>query len=295
LFFDDHGLDYCADPTCSQLCEGASELTSEKELEKVMLNAASSPQTGPRLGNRVAIVTGSGRGLGRATALRLAREGADLVINDLGAEGAKEVAMEVEKLGRKVLVSGHDVSDYKSANALVDEAKKKFGKIDILVNNAGITRDSMLTKLTEEKWDEVIRVNLKGPFNMGQACAKQMIDQKSGKIINLASVAWLGNIGQTNYSASKAGVVGMTRTWALELSRYGISVNAIAPGFFDTILTQQIPDEVKQKFIQRIPLKRVGNPEEIAALVAYLASDESSYMTGQVLQIDGGLSVGING
>ena len=257
-----------------------------------MSNAAPSSS---RLTNKVAIVTGSGRGLGAATALRLAREGAHIVVNDIGAEPAKKIAAEIESMGRQTLVSTHDVSDHKSANALVEEVKGRFGKVDILVNNAGITRDAMLVKLTEDKWDEVIRVNLKGPFNMGQACAKQMIEQKSGKIVNLASVAWLGNIGQTNYSASKAGVVGMTRTWALELARYNINVNAIAPGFFDTILTQQIPDEVKQKFIQRIPLKRIGAPDEIAALVAYLSSDESSYMTGQIMQIDGGLSVGING
>ena len=248
-----------------------------------------------RLANKVAIVTGSGRGLGAATALRFAREGANVVVNDLGAESAGKIAAQIEAMGRQALISSHDVSDYKSANALVDEAKGRFGRIDVLINNAGITRDAMLVKLSEEKWDEVIRVNLKGPFNMGQACAKAMIEQKSGKIVNLASVAWLGNIGQTNYSAAKAGVVGLTRTWALELARYNINVNAIAPGFFDTILTQQIPDEVKQKFIQRIPLKRIGNPDEIAALAAYLSSEESGYMTGQCIMIDGGLSVGING
>jgi 3-oxoacyl-[acyl-carrier protein] reductase len=248
-----------------------------------------------RLANKVAIVTGSGRGLGAATALRLAREGANIVVNDLGADNARQVAGEIEKLGRQAMVSTHDVSSYAAANELVAEAKAKFGRIDVLVNNAGITRDSMLTKLTEEKWDEVIRVNLKGPFNMGQACAKVMIEQKSGKIVNLSSVAWLGNIGQTNYSASKAGVVGMTRTWALELSRYGITCNAIAPGMFDTVLTQQVPKEIMEKFVQRIPLKRVGDPNEIAGLVAYLSSDEAAYITGQVIQIDGGLSVGING
>jgi 3-oxoacyl-(acyl-carrier-protein) reductase len=247
------------------------------------------------LQDRIAIITGSGRGLGAATALRMAQLGAHVVINDIGAEGARATAAEVEKLGRRSHVSTHDVSDTRSANALVDEVRAKFGRVDILVNNAGITRDAMLHKLTEEKWDEVIRVNLKGPFNMGQACAKAMMEQKYGKIVNLASVAWLGNVGQTNYSASKAGVVGLTRTWALELARYGINVNAIAPGLIDSALTQQIPAEVKEKFIQRIPLKRIGAPEDIARLVCFLASDDASYITGQVIQIDGGLSTGISG
>jgi 3-oxoacyl-[acyl-carrier protein] reductase len=249
----------------------------------------------PRFENKVAIITGSGRGLGAATALLLAREGANIVVNDLDEENAKSVAAEIEKLGRKALISHHDVSDYKSAQALVAETKAKLGRVDILVNNAGITRDSMLAKLTEEKFDEVIRVNLKGPFNMGQAAAQVMAEQKYGKIVNFASVAWLGNIGQSNYSASKAGVVGLTRTWALELARFGINVNVIAPGFFDTTMTQSIPPEVKDKFLSRIPLHRMGKPEEIAKLVAYLASDDSSYITGQVIHMDGGLSIGING
>jgi 3-oxoacyl-[acyl-carrier protein] reductase len=250
--------------------------------------------TDPILKDRIAIITGSGRGLGAATALRMARLGANVVVNDIGAENARTIASEIEKLGRKSLVSTHDVSDHKSALALVDEAKARFGRVDILVNNAGITRDAMLHKLSEEKWDEVIRVNLKGPFNMGQACARVMMEQKYGKIVNLASVAWLGNVGQTNYSASKAGVVGMTRTWAIELARYNINVNAIAPGLIDSVLTQQIPPEVKEKFVQRIPLKRIGEPEDIARLVCFLASDDASYVTGQTIQIDGGLSTGIS-
>ena len=246
------------------------------------------------LKDRIAVVTGSGRGLGAAIALKLAQNGANVVINDINIENAQKTASEVEKLGRRTLVSQHDVSDYKSANALVDEIKSRFGKIDILVNNAGITRDSMLHKLSEEKWDEVIRVNLKGPFNMGQACAKLMMEAKYGKILNIASIAWLGNVGQTNYSASKAGVVGMTSTWALELARHNINVNAIAPGIIDSVLTQQIPAEIKEKFIARIPLKRIGEPKDIANLVAFLVSDDASYITGQCIQIDGGLGSGIN-
>jgi 3-oxoacyl-(acyl-carrier-protein) reductase len=253
------------------------------------------PPPSLRLLDRIAIITGSGRGLGAATALRMAREGANVVINDISEEAARATAAEIEKLGRKAMVSTHDVSVTAQAQALVEETKKKFGQVDILVNNAGITRDSMLHKLTEEKWDEVIRVNLKGPFNMGQACAKAMMERKYGKIVNLASVAWLGNVGQTNYSASKAGVVGLTRTWALELARYQINVNAIAPGLIDTQMTQAIPPEVKEKFLAKIPLHRIGKPEDIAALVCFLASDEANYVTGQCIQIDGGLTTGASG
>ncbi|MGE0615389.1 MAG: 3-oxoacyl-ACP reductase FabG [Bacteriovoracia bacterium] len=245
-----------------------------------------------QLKDKIALVTGSGRGLGSETALELAKRGAHVVVNDLGVDGAQAVAQQIEALGRKTLVSQHDVSDYKAAQALAEEVKAKFGTVDILVNNAGITRDSMLHKLTEEKWDEVIRVNLKGPFNMGQACARIMMEKKSGKIVNLSSVAWHGNIGQTNYSASKAGVVGLTRTWALELSRYNVNVNAIAPGMMDTILTQQIPAEIREKFVQRIPLKRMGSAKDVAHLVAFLVSDQAAYITGQTIELDGGLTVG---
>lgn len=177
-----------------------------------MTSSASVASPSLPLQDRVAIITGGARGIGAETALRLARDGAHVVINDLNEEGARAVASEVKKLGRATLVHAGDVSDHSAANALVAEALETFGRVDILVNNAGITRDSMLHKLSEEKWDEVIRVNLKGPFNMGQACARSMMEKKYGKIVNLASVAWLGNVGQTNYSASKAGVVGMTRT-----------------------------------------------------------------------------------
>ena len=245
------------------------------------------------LHDRVAVVTGAARGIGAATALRLARDGAHVVVNDISADGAKGVCDEVRSAGRRALASVHDVSVKKEADALVREALSEFGRIDILVNNAGITRDAMLTKLTEEHWDEVIRVNLKGPFNMGQACAGPMMERKSGSIVNIASVAWLGNIGQTNYSASKAGVVGMTCTWALELARYGIRANAIAPGLVESVLTRQIPPELRDKFLKKIPLGRIGEPSEIASLVAFLASDASSYVTGQVIHACGGLSVGI--
>lgn len=243
---------------------------------------------------RIAIVTGAGRGIGAATALRLARAGSRVVVNDVQADHARQVAIEIEKLGGIAMVSAHDVSSHAAANELVELVKGKFGRVDILVNNAGILRDSMLHKLTEEKWDDVIRVNLKGPFNMGQACARVMMEQKYGRILNLASVAWLGNVGQTNYSAAKAGVVGMTRTWAIELARYNISVNAIAPGLIDTAMTQAIPPEVRERFVQRIPLKRLGRPDEIADLIAFLVSDSASYITGQCVQICGGLSVGIS-
>lgn len=243
---------------------------------------------------KVAIVTGSGRGIGEAIALRLAKDGMNLVINDLDRENAKRVAQAVHALGRKALVDTNDVSNHSAAATLVAQAKSQLGRVDVLVNNAGIIRDSLLLKLSEEKWDEVIRVNLKGPFNMGQACAAIMSEQKSGVMINLASIAWLGNVGQTNYAAAKAGVVAMTRTWALELARYGIRCNAIAPGLIDTVMTQGLPAEVKEKFIHKIPLRRIGQVEDIANAVAFLASDQAAYISGQVLHVDGALTTGVS-
>ncbi len=245
------------------------------------------------LQDRIALITGSGRGIGAATALEFAKNGAHIIINDLDEKSAQQVIEEIEKLGRKTFFSKHDVSHFSAAQELAEQSYKQFGKIDILVNNAGILRDALLLKMSEENWDDVIRVNLKGPFNMGQACAKIMSQNKYGKIINLASVAWLGNIGQTNYSAAKAGLVGMTRTWALELAKYNINVNAVAPGFIDTAMTQQIPSEIKEKFIGKIPLRRMGRVEDIAHLITFLASDHASYITGECILIDGGLSTGV--
>lgn len=247
------------------------------------------------LAGRVALITGAGGGLGAAAALALAARGANVVVNDLKIENAQSVARQAESLGRKTLVSAHDVSDHKAAAELVAQIKDQLGRLDILINNAGITRDGMLHKMSEDNWDQVIRVNLKGPFNVGQAAAKVMIEQKSGRIINIVSVALLGNIGQSNYSASKAGLLGMTKTWALELARHGITVNAIGPGFMDTAMTQAVPPEIREKFVQRIPLKKMGKPEDIANAVAFFAGDSASYVTGQCLFVDGGLAVGISG
>lgn len=243
--------------------------------------------------NKKALVTGSGRGLGAATALRLASEGCDVVINDINTENAQKTAAEVEKLGQKAIVSTHDISQFAEAQKLADDVLGSWGKIDIIVNNAGITKDALTLKMTEQQWDDVVRINLKAPFNVGKAFLPKMVEQKYGKIINLSSVSWMGNIGQANYSAAKAGILGLTHTWAIEFARYGINVNAIAPGFFETPMIESIPAEVKEKLVQKIPLKRVGNPKEIAALVAFLASDESSYLTGQLIHLDGGLSVGL--
>lgn len=246
------------------------------------------------LQDQVAIITGSGRGIGAETALAFAKRGAHIVVNDVKKENAEEIAEKIKKLGQKALVSTHDVSSHSEARALVAEAKKTFRRVDILINNAGILRDALLLKLSEENWDDVIRVNLKGPFNMGQACAEVMKDQKRGNIVNLASIAYLGNVGQTNYSAAKAGVVAMTNTWALELSKYGIRVNAIAPGFIETAMTEKVPQDIKEVFIQKIPLKRMGQPHEIADLLCFLVSDSSAYITGQCIHIDGGLTTGIS-
>jgi NAD(P)-dependent dehydrogenase (short-subunit alcohol dehydrogenase family) len=245
--------------------------------------------------DRIALVTGAGRGIGAATALRLAAQGAHVVVNDIDLAGARATVAAVEALGRRALQSGHDVSEHAAAQALVAEAVRVFGHIDVLVNNAGITRDGLLHKLEERDWDDVVRVDLKGPFNVGQACVRHMLERGSGRIINIASLAWLGNVGQTAYAASKAGVIAMTRTWALELGKRGIQVNAVAPGFIDTAMTQKVPAPIRTQFVRKIPLGRIGHPSDIADVVAFLAGDGARYISGQVIQVDGALSVGVGG
>jgi NAD(P)-dependent dehydrogenase (short-subunit alcohol dehydrogenase family) len=247
------------------------------------------------LQDRVALVTGAGRGIGAATAERLAADGADVVVNDIDPAGARATADLVEKLGRTALVSHHDVSHHAAAQALVAQALGFFGRVDILVNNAGITRDALVHKLDERDWDDVVRVDLKGPFSVGQACARHMIARGRGRIVNIASLAWLGNIGQAAYAAAKAGLVGMTRTLALELGRRGIQVNAIAPGFIDTAMTRKVPEPIRAQFVRKIPLGRIGVPADIADVVAFLASDAARYISGQCIHVDGALSVGVGG
>ncbi len=253
------------------------------------------PQESRPFAGKVALVTGSGRGLGAATVLRFAAAGACVVVNDIEGERARAVAGQAEALGARALLSTHDVSQHRAAEDLVAAARARFGAVHILVNNAGITRDALLHKLDEAQWDEVIRVNLKGPFNVGQACARLMIEQRYGRIVNIASLAWLGNVGQSNYAASKAGIVGLTRTWALELGRYGITVNAVAPGFVNSVLTRQVPAAIHDKYVRKIPLGRIGVPDDIARAVTFLAGDDAAYVSGQCLQVDGALSVGIAG
>jgi len=242
------------------------------------------------LKDKVALVTGGGRGIGKAIALALAKEGADIVACDINLENLKEVASEVEKLGRKILIQKVDVSKMGEVEEMVKKALDKFTKIDILVNNAGITRDNLILRMSEEEWDQVLDINLKGTFNCLKTVTRPMMKARSGRIINIASVVGImGNPGQANYAASKAGIIGLTKSAAKELASRGINVNAIAPGFIETTMTEALGDEAKEKLTSQIPLKRLGEVADVANLVVFLASDNASYITGEVVKVDGGM------
>ncbi len=243
------------------------------------------------LEKRTALVTGAARGIGKAIAENLAERGANIVVVDLELESAEKVAQEIaQKTGKKVLALKADVSDNASVKAMVKEALKKFGKIDILVNNAGITRDGLLMRMKEKDWDLVLDINLKGAFNCAQALTRSMMKARYGRIINITSVSGIvGQAGQTNYSSSKAGLIGFTKALAKEVGARGITVNAVAPGFIETVLTEDLPEEIKDFSIKITPLGRFGKPEDIANAVAFLAAEESSFITGVVLKVDGGM------
>ena len=243
-----------------------------------------------RLKDKTALVTGGARGIGREIALCLAREGANVVIWDVNPESAKSTAKDIEALGVKADYVQADVTKYNQVEESVNKILDNFQKLDILVNNAGITKDNLLLRMSEADWDAVINVNLKGTFNCTKAAAKVMLRQRSGKIINIASIIGIiGNFGQANYAASKAGIIALTKTTAKELASRGICVNAVAPGFIQTEMTAKLPADIQQKLLTRIPLNRLGKPEDVAKLCLFLASSESDYITGQVIIIDGGM------
>lgn len=245
------------------------------------------------LENKVALVTGASRGIGREIAMTLAKEGASVIINYNGSrERAEEVKNSIESEGGKAFLYPCDVSDFQSCEAMAKDIVKTHGRLDILVNNAGITRDNLIMKMKEEDFDAVLNVNLKGTFNTIRHFSRQMLKQKSGKIINISSVSGiLGNAGQANYAASKAGVIGLTKTMARELCSRGITVNAVAPGFVDTEMTEVLSEDIKEAACKQIPLGRFGKPSEIAAMVAFLASEKADYITGQVISVDGGMNI----
>ena len=242
---------------------------------------------------KTAVVTGGSRGIGRAVCLELARGGANVVLCYAGNEAAAaETVSACEALGAKALAVKCDVADGAQVKALMDEAVKTFGRIDILVNNAGITRDGLLMMMKEDDFDAVISANLRGTFLCMKAVARTMMKQRYGRIVNLSSVVGLrGNAGQVNYAASKAGVIGMTKSLAKELASRGVTVNAVAPGFIDTDMTAAMPEAAKTATLASIPMQRLGAPEDIAKAVAFLASDDAAYITGQVIAVDGGMSM----
>lgn len=245
------------------------------------------------LTGKVALVTGASRGIGRQTAITLASYGATVIVNYNGSrEKAEEVAAQIKENGGNAAVYGCNVSDYPAVEAMMKELVKEYGRIDILVNNAGITKDGLLMKMSEEDYDAVLDINLKGTFNCIKHISRQMLKQKGGRIINLSSVVGVyGNAGQVNYSASKAGVIGITKSVAKELGSRGITVNAVAPGFIITEMTDAMPEDAKKQVSDRIAMKRLGEVADVAETVAFLASDKAAYITGQVICVDGGMSI----
>jgi len=243
------------------------------------------------LSGKAALVTGASRGIGREIALELARQGANVAVNFAGSEAkAGEVVDEIKALGRDAFAIKCDVSSAEEVTEMVKGTIERFGKLDILVNNAGITRDNLLMRMKVEEWDDVININLKGVFLCTKAVTRQMMKQRLGRIINIASIVGVsGNPGQANYVAAKAGVIGLTKTTAKELASRNITVNAIAPGFITTDMTEKLPNDVKEEMLKQIPLARLGEPKDIAKMTAFLASEDSSYITGQTFHIDGGM------
>jgi 3-oxoacyl-[acyl-carrier protein] reductase len=242
------------------------------------------------LADQVAVVTGSARGIGKTIALTLAEAGAHLVISDINEAAGIETVNEITALGRKAIWVAADVSKTEQATKLIDKAQEEFGRIDILVNNAGITRDNLLMRMSEEEWDSVIAVNLKGTYNCIRAATRLLMKQRFGRIINIASVVGeMGNAGQANYAASKAGVIGLTKSVAKELASRNILVNAVAPGFIETAMTEKLPEKARETLLSLIPLARLGQPEDVAKVVLFLSSERSAYITGQVINVDGGM------
>lgn len=243
------------------------------------------------LTGKTAVVTGGSRGIGRAICIELAKQGANIVVNYSGSEDkAKQVVSQIEELGAKAIAVQANVADSAAVDAMMKQAIEVFGTLDILVNNAGITRDNLLMRMKEQEWDDVVDTNLKGVFLCTKAVTRQMMKQRAGRIINISSIVGVaGNPGQANYVAAKAGVIGLTKTCAQELASRNILVNAIAPGFITTEMTDSLPEDLKEAMLKQIPLAKLGQPEDVAKAVVFFASEHANYITGQTLHIDGGL------
>jgi len=243
-----------------------------------------------RLEGKVALVTGGARGIGREIAMTLAGEGADIVIWDVNQADAMNTCKEIESLGRKTLAEQVDVTNFEMVETAVNKILDKYGKLDILVNNAGITKDNLLLRMSQQEWDAVLSVNLKGTFNCTKAVFRPMSKQRSGRIVNIASIIGIiGNYGQANYAASKAGIIALTKTAARELAARNVTVNAIAPGFIQTEMTAKLPEDVKAKMMSAIPMAKLGTPKDVANACLFLASNEADYITGQTIVVDGGM------